>query len=58
MSGIGGKPSTHRRDERREALKMLENRALDAKSLDDLVGVVVDLIRGIKGGKFDEPNHT
>lgn len=31
--------------ERKDALTLLEDRALQAKSFDDLVGVVVDLIR-------------
>lgn len=31
--------------ERKDALSLLEDRALQAKSLDDLIGVVIDLIR-------------
>lgn len=30
---------------KKEALKLLEDRATDAKTLDDLIAVVVDLIR-------------
>lgn len=31
--------------ERKDALRLLEDRALQAKTLDDLIGVVIDLIR-------------
>lgn len=31
--------------ERRDVLRLLEDRALQAKTLDDLIGVVLDLIR-------------